>query len=120
MSEVYYWWYAYGYFDPGEGNFPCIGQVIRHYRNMRGTGKLELAHALECTVRYVEMLESDHNTTTPQLISRRALLAKTLQIPPILLGLSSLTLCDPNTKISISEVLPETDAFIVLIPGWIQ
>lgn len=79
---------------PGEGRFPHIGQVIRYYRKMGGLRKEDLARVLGCTKRYVEMLESDKNITMPELISRRTLLARVLHIPPILLGLSSMTLSE--------------------------
>lgn len=99
MSESSYWWYAYGYFAAGEGNFPHIGQVIRYYRKLCGLSKDELAISLHYTKRYIEMLESDQNLVMPELISRRILLAKALHIPPILLGLSSLALSGPNEAI---------------------
>jgi transcriptional regulator with XRE-family HTH domain len=92
MSKAYYWWNVYGRFEPGEGNLPHLGQVIRYYRKLRGMEKAELASALGCTKRFVEMIESDHNTTMPDKLSRRIMLAKALHIPPILLGLSSVTL----------------------------
>src|SRR5947209_6111634 len=66
MSKtVYYWWYAYGRFAPGENNLPHFGQVMRHYREIRGWSKEELATVLQCTVRYVEMLESSKNNNMP-------------------------------------------------------
>jgi transcriptional regulator with XRE-family HTH domain len=82
MSKSHYWWYAYGYFAPGKGNFPHLGQVIRYYRKVSGLGKEAFATVLGCTKRYVEMLESDRNVMMPELLSRRILLAKALQIPP--------------------------------------
>lgn len=94
MEEPYYWWYAYGHFDAGEHNGPRLGQVVRHYRKMSGTSKADLAAALQCTLRYVEMTESDKNISMPELISRRKLLAQLLQIPPVLLGLSPLVITD--------------------------
>ena len=90
MDKPHYWWYVYGYFDSGEGNYPHIGQVLRYYRKMNGLTKENLAATLECSKRYIEMLESDQNVTSPELISRRRLLARVLHIPHILLGLSSI------------------------------
>src|SRR6266498_1419959 len=98
MSKLYYWWYVYGYFAPGEGKFPHIGQVIRYYRKLCGMEKSTLASILGYTKRYIEMLESDQNVSMPQLISRRIFLAKTLRIPPILLGLSSLAVSDEEAS----------------------
>ena len=84
MSNPYYCWYVYGYFVPGEGDFPHLGQVIRYYRKTNGLEKEEFASILGRTKRYIEMLESDQNMTMPELISRRILLAKALHIPPML------------------------------------
>jgi transcriptional regulator with XRE-family HTH domain len=109
MSKLYYWWYVYGYFRPGEGNFPHIGQVIRYYRKMCGLEKEELAKILGCTKRYVEMLESDQNVTMPELISRRILLAKALQIPSILLGLSSVALSNREDGTTLLSEFIEAD-----------
>src|SRR6266849_1695151 len=110
MSKQYYWWYVYGYFTPGEGNFPHIGQVIRYYRKMSGLEKGALAIILRCTKRYVEMLESDQNSVMPQLISRRILLAKALHIPPIVLGLSSLALYEEGNATPLLSELLEADS----------
>lgn len=100
----------YGYFAPGEGNFPHTGQVIRYYRKMCGLEKGALAIILGCTKRYVEMLESDQNRVMPQLISRRVLLAKTLHIPSILLGLSSLTLYEKENATPLLSEFLEADS----------
>lgn len=95
MSETdYYWWLAYGHFAPGENNLPCIGQVIEYYFALSGLSKKEFADIIGNTERYVEMLKSSQNKEMPQLLSRRILLAKVLHIPPILLGLSSVTLLE--------------------------
>jgi transcriptional regulator with XRE-family HTH domain len=94
MEQPYYWWHAYGHFDDGENNGPHLGQVIKHYRKMSGISKVDLAAAFHCTTRYIEMIESDKNISMPELISRRKLLARLLQIPPVLLGLSPLVVTD--------------------------
>ena len=92
MSKSYYWWYVYGYFSPGSYNLPRIGEVINYYLALSGLSKEELAHILGCSERYIEMLKSPNNKDMPKLLPRRILLAKALHIPPILLGLSSITL----------------------------
>lgn len=92
MDDPYYWWYIYGHFGPGEGNLPCVGEVIAYYFVLSGLSKQELASTLQWTERYIEMLKSPNNKTMPKLLPRRILLAKALHIPPILLGLSSITL----------------------------
>ena len=92
MDDPYYWWYIYGHFGPGEDNLPCIGEVIGYYFALSGLSKQELARTLQWTERYIEMLKSPNNEDMPKLLPRRILLAKALHIPPILLGLSSITL----------------------------
>src|SRR5437764_13790208 len=94
MNKLYYWWYVYGYFTPGENNLPCTGEVISYYIALSGLTKETLASLLDCTERYIEMLKSPNNKDMPKLLPRRILLAKTLHIPPILLGLSSVTLLE--------------------------
>jgi len=91
MDESY-WWYAYGRFAPGEENLPQIGDVLRYYLTISGWSTKEAAERLECTERYLKMLISGGNKDMPQLLSRRIFLAKALHIPPILLGLSSVTM----------------------------
>ena len=89
-----------------KGTFRTIGQVICYYRKLCGLSKDELATNLGYTQRYIEMLESDQNLAMPELISRRILLAKALQIPPALLGLSSLALIDMGRNIvPLAELL---------------
>lgn len=92
MNKVYYWWYVYGHFAPGVDNLPCTGEVIAYYLALSGLSKANLAGVLQCTERYIEMLKSPKNKDMPKLLPRRILLAKALHIPPILLGLSSITL----------------------------
>ena len=94
MNELHYWWYAYGHFAPGENNLPCTGEVVAYYFALSSLSKEEFAQRLDCTERYVDMLKSSHNKSGPTLLPRRILLAKLLHIPPILLGLSSITLLE--------------------------
>jgi hypothetical protein len=102
--DDYYWWYAYGRFAPGDENLPQIGNVIRYYLTLSGWSIKEAAKKLECTERYLKMLASERNRDMPQLLSRRIFLAKTLHIPPVLLGLSSVTLYEWGN----GNVLPGT------------
>ena len=92
MDEPHYWWYAYGHFASGDDNLPRTGDVIAYYLALSDLSKEELARRLEVTERYVDMLKSPANTSRPKLLPRRIMLAKLLHIPPILLGLSSITL----------------------------
>ncbi len=89
-KRIFNWWSAYGQFDPGEEGLPHLGQVIRQYRELRGWSKEELADVLDCTTRYIEMLESSKNTKMPESLPRRAFIARVLGIPFILLGISPL------------------------------
>jgi hypothetical protein len=88
----YYWWYAYGRFNPGKGNLPLMGDVIRYYLTITGWSITEAATQLDCAKRYVMMLTSKGNKDMPDLLSRRIFLAQMLGIPPILLGLSPIAL----------------------------
>lgn len=81
-----HWWYIYGPFEPGENNLPCLGQVIRYYRELRQWKVKDLADALGQTPRHIYEIESSANM--PELISRRQSIAQLLKIPPVLLGLS--------------------------------
>lgn len=92
MNRLSYWWYVYGHFAPGMHNLPRMGEVIAYYFALSGLSKENLAEVLQCTERYIEMLKSPKNQDMPKLLPRRILLAKALHIPPILLGLSSITL----------------------------
>ncbi len=92
MNKLYYWWYVYGHFSPGMDNLPCLGEVITYYMTLSNLSKEELARSLNCTERFIEMLKSPNNKDMPKLLPRRILLAKALHIPPVLLGLSSVTL----------------------------
>lgn len=94
MSKPYYWWYVYGHFAPGENNLPCTGEVIAYYLALSDLSKEELAGVLNCTERYVEMLKNPNNKDMPKSLPRRIFLAKALHIPPVLLGLSSITLLE--------------------------
>jgi len=67
MAEQRYWWDAYGPFDPDEDGYPNAGQVVRHYRLLKGWTPADLGEA----------------------ISRRRALARILGIPPLLLGLAA-------------------------------
>jgi tetratricopeptide (TPR) repeat protein len=100
-----HWWYIYGNFSPGKDNLPHIGEVIRYYLTLSGMSSAELAIALDCTERYIEMLRSNKNADMPQLLPRRVLLARLLHIPPILLGISSVTLSNGDTiKVGVESI----------------
>lgn len=81
----YQWWYAYGYFSPGEDGFPHIGQVIRHYREMSNMDIETFALKLGVSPRRAYELEE--SSAMPKSIPRRQALADILSIPAALLNL---------------------------------
>src|SRR5229473_7567413 len=102
MDETaYYWWYVYASFDLGEHNLPHMGQVIRHYRELRQWAIKDLAKALQVTEHYVYEIESSSNM--PESISRRTAIAKLLKIPPALLGLSIIAAADEQTRATVED-----------------
>lgn len=89
------WWIELGYppFEKGRDGFPCVGQVVKHYREQKKdrTGRTwsqkDLARHLEITEHTVQGIERgtvgiDHE--------RRHFLSPLLDIPPILLGIVTL------------------------------
>lgn len=118
MDETaYYWWYVYASFDPGEHNLPHMGQVIRHYRELRQWAIKDFAKAMQVTEHYVYEIESSSNM--PESISRRTAIAKLLKIPPALLGLSMITpidqIIDDGTVNDITGIIRHIDAQRMLI-----
>lgn len=91
--HLYYWWQTYGHFDPGENNFPHVGQVIRHYRNILGIDIEEFAHRLNISTRRAYELEE--TVAMPKSLSRRQILATLLNIPVALLNLPVQNLVQP-------------------------
>lgn len=109
MDDPYYWWYVYGHFAPGEDNLPHTGEVVAYYLALSDLSKKQLASDLQVTERYIEMLKSPNNKDMPKLLPRRIFLAKALHIPPILLGLSSVTLFPWGDGINREEHMAGTD-----------
>ena len=89
----YYWWSAYGHFEPGEDGYPHIGQVIRHYREMLNMDIESFAQRLEISVRRAYELEE--SPAMPKSVSRRQALATILGIPAALLKLPGQILIQP-------------------------
>jgi transcriptional regulator with XRE-family HTH domain len=78
----------YGPFHAQADGFPCAGEVIHFYRKQLGMSVNDLAQVLKVSPRRVQMMEKDYKV--PDSMERRKFIAKTLQIPPILLGLASI------------------------------
>lgn len=109
--HTYHWWQTYGHFDPGEGNFPHAGQVIRHYRGILGINIEEFAHLLNISVRRAYELEEA--AAMPKSLSRRQMLADLLGIPVALLNLPVQTLVQP-------PVLHNTGGYAIIHPDTMQ
>ena len=80
----WYWWSRYGDFPPGIGNLPHMGRVLAFYRMKRYKTQADFAIAAGVDKRTVEEWESSVFTHDHE---RRKFLAKTLKVPPALLGL---------------------------------
>ncbi|WP_201385069.1 hypothetical protein [Ktedonobacter sp. SOSP1-85] len=84
----------YGPFTPQEDGWPHAGEVIRHYRRTLKMSAEELARQYgeatntQVTARWILKMEQQNKVPTD--FSRRRVLIKILNIPPILLGLASL------------------------------
>ncbi|HEU5379460.1 MAG TPA: helix-turn-helix transcriptional regulator [Ktedonobacteraceae bacterium] len=78
----------YGPFSTQDDGFPCAGEVIQFYRKQQEMSVKDLAQVLKVSPRRVQMMEKNYKV--PDSMERRKFLAKTLDIPPILLGLASI------------------------------
>jgi transcriptional regulator with XRE-family HTH domain len=91
MDEKRYWvdrdGNIYGPFSVQDDGFPCAGEVMQLYRKQMGLSVNDFAQALKVSPRRVQVMEKDNKV--PDSMERRRFIAKTLQIPPILLGLAS-------------------------------
>lgn len=92
MEEQYYWWQTvYPPFSPGENNLPHLGEVIKHYMQLSGLTKRQVADMLGCGVRNVEKLTSEKNVNEPVGFSRRVVLAGIINAPAVLFGILPIT-----------------------------
>jgi transcriptional regulator with XRE-family HTH domain len=105
QPSSYYWWFAYGHFEPGEDGFPHVGQVIRHYRKRCGMSIEELAEQLGISVSRAYELEEI--PTLPKSLTRRQALAGILGIPGLLLKLGSQQSGSPLIA-SLEHIHPHT------------
>jgi transcriptional regulator with XRE-family HTH domain len=114
----YYWWHAYGPFDPGEDGFPHVGQVIRHYRVMLSMEIEELAQRLNISVRRAYELEE--TVAMPKSISRRQAVANILGIPFALLNLPRQTVVQPAALQTDMQSTVHAGSNTVIHPDTIQ
>jgi transcriptional regulator with XRE-family HTH domain len=102
-----YWWSRFGYFTPGEGILPHMGEVIAEYRQRRGLKtQADLAIAAGVLPRSVTDWESK---AVLRDFQRRVFLAKLLNIPPALLGLDWRTVVYEDNTGNHSHPLLSTD-----------
>ncbi len=91
MDEKRYWvdrdGNIYGPFSAQDDDFPCAGEVIQFYRKQLGMSVNDFTQALKVSPRRVQVMEKDNKA--PDSMERRRFIAKTLKVPPILLGLAS-------------------------------
>jgi tetratricopeptide (TPR) repeat protein/DNA-binding XRE family transcriptional regulator len=78
----------YGPFAAQADGFPHAGEVMQFYRKRLGISVRELALTLKVSSRRVQAMEKDNKV--PDSMERRRFIAKTLKIPPVLLGLASI------------------------------
>ena len=96
MSRKLFWGEKgeYGPFSAQEDGWPNSGEVIRFFRRKRKMRAEELAKrygeaiGVQVTARWI--LKMEQQNEVPMDITRRRILAKILDIPPVLLGLASL------------------------------
>ena len=118
--EDYYWWEAYGRFSPGDGNLPCLGEVINYYMTVSQVTPKDLADALGCTERYVNKMRSSENKNHPEMLSRRIFIAKKLGIPAVLLGLSPMTFAQWGDGTASSFQVPGISPEMIAGPATMQ
>lgn len=78
----------YGPFAKQKDGFPNAGEVVRYYRMKKGMSEDTLAATLHVTKKWVFNMETKNKV--PELISRRQAIAKALEIPVVLFGLSEI------------------------------
>lgn len=78
---------VYGPFHTQVDGFPCAGEVIHFYRKHQRMSVNDFAQTLKVSPRRVQMMEKNYKV--PDSMERRRFIARTLHIPPILLGLAS-------------------------------
>jgi hypothetical protein len=82
------WWHIYARFKVAEEQdetfvFPHLGQVIGYYRRLRKLTKKDMAEALGWSEGFVRKVEG--NAHQPEKLERRIVLARHLQIAPMLM-----------------------------------
>src|SRR5579859_1092729 len=103
------WWIELNYppFAKGRGGFPCVGQVVRHYREQkqdsagRTWSQKDLARHLKLTEHAVRDIERGAVGID---FARRHLLCALLDVPPILFGI--VTLEEIKMRVEQERVAP--------------
>jgi tetratricopeptide (TPR) repeat protein len=95
MSTQYMWGdkQQYGPFSAGEDGYPCCGEVVRHYRVLKGYNATKFgelygqALGQEAKTR-IWVLTMERTNNVPVVIARRRVIADLLGIPYVLLGIA--------------------------------
>ncbi len=109
MSTQYMWGdkQQYGPFSAGEDGYPCSGEVMRHYRVLKGYSATKFGQLYgqalggEAKTR-ICVLTMERTNNVPTVISRRRIIADLLGIPYVLFGLS-----ETLAKTPLLEDIPE-------------
>src|SRR5215470_9177735 len=83
----------YGPFSAGEDGYPCGGEVVRHYRVLKGFSAPKFAEVYgralgEPAKTRIWVLRMERTNNVPTDITRRRAIADLLGIPYVLLGIS--------------------------------
>ncbi len=109
MSVQYMWGdkQQYGPFSAGEDGYPCSGEVMRHYRVLKGYSATKFGQLYgqalggEAKTR-ICVLTMERTNNVPTVITRRRIIADLLGIPYVLFGLS-----ETLAKTPLLEDIPE-------------
>jgi tetratricopeptide (TPR) repeat protein len=116
MSIQYMWGdqQQYGPFSAGEDGYPCCGEVVRHYRVLRGYKATQFAEVYgralgEKAKTRIWVLTMERTNNVPTDITRRRAIADILGIPYVLLGISETLAKTPlTTDVPAPEKATET------------
>jgi hypothetical protein len=104
-ASMQYMWgdkQQYGPFSAGEDGYPCGGEVVRHYRVLKGYSATKFAQLYGQTLgekakTRIWVLTMERTNNVPTDITRRRAIADLLDIPCVLLGISEALAKTPLT-----------------------
>jgi tetratricopeptide (TPR) repeat protein len=99
----------YGPFSTGQDGHPCCGEVVRHYRVLKGYTAMQFAELYgqalgEKAKTRIWVLTMERTNNVPTDIARRRVIADLLGIPYVLLGLS-----ESLVKTPLTTAIPEPE-----------